>query len=272
MKKKYSYHDCYIVLGIKPGSGWSELRKAYKRSIQKWHPDRFKDGTTEKLAAEDKIKAISIAYKQIHQYYHENGYMPAIEEVTRVVAVDTTDKSNINDKPVAPGEDKKPYAANRSAVKDKQTKSYKYLFTTLILASIYPIYYIFSSDSDIKKQYGTEYKVDENVPQNIQPASNTDGKTPTTSYLQDRLSRKNVTSEQSLEQTSVDDHDTSVLDRYFTNGSTFADVIGTQGAPTKTVGNIWFYGDSEVHFNEGKVSHWVRTTETPLKAQMTIDN
>ena len=59
MKRKYSYDECYRILNTKPNCSWDELRKAYKIQIQKWHPDRFQEGTSKKDAAEEKIKDIN---------------------------------------------------------------------------------------------------------------------------------------------------------------------------------------------------------------------
>ena len=271
MKKIYSYHDCYRVLGTKPDSDWADLRKAYKKSIQKWHPDRFKDDTPEKLAAEDKIKAISIAYKQIHAYYRQNGNMPAVEEVTKAVPKETAKKSSVHSKPSPSSAQKKPNTTSKPTLKVSDRKAPIRLASVFMLASIFPIYYILIGTYDFDQQYESDYKADEIDLQDIQTSTETNEKDITTSYLHDEPLRKGTYNEQqTLDKVSKRDH-ASIQDNYFTYGSTFADVIGTQGAPTKTDGNIWFYGNSEVHFEEGKVSHWVRTTQNPLKAQMTID-
>ena len=271
MKKKYSYHDCYRVLGTKPDSNWADLRKAYKKSIQKWHPDRFKDDTPEKLAAEDKIKAISIAYKQIHAYYRQNGNMPAVEEVAKVVAKETVKTSTVNSKSSPSNAQKKPDTTAKPTLKAKDRNPPIRLVSAFMLASIFPIYYILTGTYDLDQQYESDYRAGDIDLQDIQTSTEADEKNITTSYLHDEPLRKGTHNEQqTLDKVSAHDH-ASKQDNYFTNGSTFADVIGTQGAPTKTDGDIWFYGNSEVHFKEGKVSHWVRTTTNPLKAQMTID-
>ena len=56
MASKLSYSECYKILKVTPDYRWDEVRKSYKLSIQKWHPDRFEDGSAKKKAANEKIK------------------------------------------------------------------------------------------------------------------------------------------------------------------------------------------------------------------------
>lgn len=55
---------------------------------------------------------------------------------------------------------------------------------------------------------------------------------------------------------------------YFTYGSSIGKVILIQGRPDKIIGNIWFYGKSEIHFKNGLVTKWIRSTSKPLKAEV----
>ena len=80
MKKEYPYTECYQILRIKPDSDWDELRKSYKLQIQKWHPDRYKDKSAEKDAANEKIKKLNIAYQQLFRYFQEHGSLPEIKQ------------------------------------------------------------------------------------------------------------------------------------------------------------------------------------------------
>jgi hypothetical protein len=54
---------------------------------------------------------------------------------------------------------------------------------------------------------------------------------------------------------------------FFTYGDTPGKVFEVQGVPTRTVGDIWFYGKSEVHFNKGTVVSWYNSPTHPLKAK-----
>lgn len=54
---------------------------------------------------------------------------------------------------------------------------------------------------------------------------------------------------------------------YFTYGSTLGEVVLIQGPPDKTIGDVWFYGESEIHFEDGLVIEWLRTANNPLKVR-----
>lgn len=60
--------------------------------------------------------------------------------------------------------------------------------------------------------------------------------------------------------------------QYFTYGSSIGEVIEIQGPPDRIVENVWFYGESEIHFKNGYVDKWTRTTSKELKAQDTLIN
>jgi len=273
MKKKYSYHDCYHVLDTKPNSSWSELRSAYKKSIQKWHPDKFKEGSPEKLAAEHKIKAINIAYNQIHQYYRDNASLPPIEEPSdkaeKVKPVETVKKPAETKKSASSDIPKKPRSRSKTANRDDRKTSYRSLLSFIALVSMYPAYYLFIDNSKVESQYIHDDRSTEDNSQNIATPLIINEHTSNARYLPDKISQKTQNKIKSTDRKSTQKHSLA-HDDYFTNGSTFSDVIGAQGAPTRTDGNTWFYGQSEIHFIDGKVSHWVRTAETPLKAQITI--
>lgn len=71
--------DYYDILGIPKGAGVDEIKKAYRKMVMKYHPDRVSDG--EKKQAEEKFKEISEAYavlndpqkKQLYDQYGHAG-------------------------------------------------------------------------------------------------------------------------------------------------------------------------------------------------------
>ncbi|MFP5504586.1 MAG: hypothetical protein ACLGH6_00150, partial [Gammaproteobacteria bacterium] len=52
---------------------------------------------------------------------------------------------------------------------------------------------------------------------------------------------------------------------FFTRGDTPGRVIEVQGIPTRTSGDLWFYGDSEVYFENGVVASWQSAPGYPLR-------
>jgi len=64
--------DAYKVLEISPEATDEEVKKAYKKMALKHHPDRVESlGADVKKAAEEKFKAISVAYETIKK---ERGF------------------------------------------------------------------------------------------------------------------------------------------------------------------------------------------------------
>ncbi|HEX5708981.1 MAG TPA: DnaJ domain-containing protein [Pyrinomonadaceae bacterium] len=56
------YHD---TLGIKPGASREELKTAYRDMAKVWHPDRFAHDPQLQRKAQEKLKEINEAYKQL---------------------------------------------------------------------------------------------------------------------------------------------------------------------------------------------------------------
>lgn len=67
--------DYYEILGVKKGASEEEIKKAYKKLVVKWHPDRWVNGTDkEKKTAEEKIKEINEAYSVLSDPEKKNNY------------------------------------------------------------------------------------------------------------------------------------------------------------------------------------------------------
>jgi len=65
----------YQVLGLKPGASREEIDEAYKDLVNVWHPDRFMDNPRLQEKANEKLKEINIAYKELKEYlanFHHN--------------------------------------------------------------------------------------------------------------------------------------------------------------------------------------------------------
>ncbi|MBD2230315.1 DnaJ domain-containing protein [Phormidium tenue] len=59
----------YQLFALKPGASKQDLKQAYKQLAKQWHPDKFANDPTNARIAEEKIKAINVAYEilQTHQ-------------------------------------------------------------------------------------------------------------------------------------------------------------------------------------------------------------
>jgi len=69
----------YRVLGLSPGAGPNEIRRAYRQLVQQWHPDLFKPGSPMQTTAEDMTKEINEAYGQLFRKKLYRHYPPPEE-------------------------------------------------------------------------------------------------------------------------------------------------------------------------------------------------
>ena len=56
---------CYRLLEVLPGASSSQLRQAYMDLVKVWHPDRFGNDAELQQKAQEKLKAINLAYEQL---------------------------------------------------------------------------------------------------------------------------------------------------------------------------------------------------------------
>jgi len=74
MDKVASY---FQLFDLKPGASSQDLKKAYKRLAKQWHPDRFANDPTGVEVAEEKIKAINIAYEELKLHLSTGSSAPS---------------------------------------------------------------------------------------------------------------------------------------------------------------------------------------------------
>jgi len=65
-------NDPYSVLGISPGATDSEVKKAYRELVRKYHPDNYHDNPLSDLAQE-KMKEVNEAYNNILRMREAGG-------------------------------------------------------------------------------------------------------------------------------------------------------------------------------------------------------
>jgi len=286
MNKSYNYTDCYRILSLAPDCSRDDLRKSYKRLIQKWHPDRFTDGSKEKSAADDKIKIINIAYNQLQSYYRKTGELPKPESQKQQTKKKQTEKHSAT-QPAPPKKETNQQSRKASSQTRQQHDTaatsrpartstarrpvFTGIMTLMLLAATY---FIFTSSTEIETNK-TATEPQTQITTGVQRASPEIAKTKTSrNYLdQSNLKTAPMSSELTSKKAKTSNNSLSITeqvtdDPYFTQGSSLGEVINIQGAPSKTDGDIWYYGDSEVHFVDGEVSHWIRKIGHPIKARI----
>jgi hypothetical protein len=64
---------CYALLELKAGATSDDARRAYKRQVKIWHPDRFSPDSVLKGQADEQIKSINLAYEQICRHLSQTS-------------------------------------------------------------------------------------------------------------------------------------------------------------------------------------------------------
>lgn len=62
-----SIEECYRVFGLPVGATQDQIRKAYLAQVMAWHPDHYHHHHSKRLVAEERLKALNLAYETITQ-------------------------------------------------------------------------------------------------------------------------------------------------------------------------------------------------------------
>jgi len=55
----------FETLRLKPGASPEEIKRAYLAQVKRWHPDRFAHDPAQQKEAEERMKAINVAYEAL---------------------------------------------------------------------------------------------------------------------------------------------------------------------------------------------------------------
>ncbi|MHC5726503.1 MAG: J domain-containing protein, partial [Nostoc sp.] len=64
MRDRFDINYAYEILGLEPGASPAQVKRAYRKLVKIWHPDRFLE-PKQKQEAEEKIKSINVAYNKL---------------------------------------------------------------------------------------------------------------------------------------------------------------------------------------------------------------
>ena len=222
------FHRSYELLGLQPGNTWDDLQAAYRRQVQKWHPDRFEQQPELKVEAEHRMQALNEAFRLLEQYYREQGRLPL--EPPRHTAPAASQKPRPSETTVPP---------QRSRRQRREPSSVPRLGPWIIAAALlgFGVYYLL--DLVMSSRHQT---IDVDHSRIELPE---DPEQPPAQWSKSAAARKPpmVT---------------------FGYGDPPGRVLEVQGIPTRTVGDLWFYGDSEVYFEKGRVVSWHSSPASPL--------
>lgn len=223
------YHQHYKTLGIRPGDSWPRLRRAYKRAMRTWHPDRYPDNHAQKHEAEEITKAINQAYGELADYYRIHGTLPfdhstpPSEQETIQHPGSTYTATATPSSPPEASHDQTP----------QMRRSSRLISWSLLAVGLAGIVLLWQAP------------VDPHAPAPAPVISETTPGNPTPTA------------------TPADKSE----NRFFTVGSPLGEVYSTQGVPNKIENGVWHYGEARVYFINGHVAKWEDPSGNVLKAQ-----
>jgi hypothetical protein len=235
-----NYGWCYQTLGVEAGCGWPELRRAYQRQVREWHPDRYPVEHPAHLEANERIKAVNIAFDRLADHYRHHGRLPAASAPLPSAAARTPPPETAPPA-AAPSPDEAPhhdeptrdtgFSADWVPLDTAPHRPGGLRRMALVLATLAVAYWLWPTASISP---WLEHSADPDERPAPPPASTTGA-------------------------------------RYFTTGSSLGDVYAVQGQPTRTEHGVWHYGTSRVYFEGGRVSRWEQDPRNPLRASLPPD-
>jgi len=229
------YARSYSVLGLSPGSSWSEIRDAYKYLIKKWHPDHFQQDNKNRRTAEEKTMEITRAYKALADYHRKHGSTPPATTPAPAKAAEAKVASKPASRPAATTATET--HADHAAPSQAEAVHWKTLFA---LAAFSLLFYFWFLDAPVDPDLMTGAP-ESGAAADLHPSEPGDNTTP------------------------------HRVEQRFTIGSKPGEVYAAQGIPTNTENGIWHYGKSRVYFINGGVSRWEIHPENPLNIDSSLD-
>ena len=233
----------YRVLGIHPGASWKQLRQAYKKQVNLWHPDRFQQDARRKKQAEEKTKEITQAYKELAEYHKRHGALPLTAEepepsVTGAAPASATGTEHAGATVGTPEPAEAPSPVSPAFWRTPASRRMRFAIALTLLGAGY--YFWHPPSSERSRSFSSDTTA---VAPNPAPDPEQNG---TPSAAPPPAS-------------------------HFTVGSSLGDVYAIQGVPTRTEGDIWHYGNSKIYFSSGKVLRWEESMDSPLRVGLVPD-
>ncbi len=289
-----SYEACYAVLDVPQDVTWGDLRRAYRRQIQKWHPDKIKYTKIDLKSAEQHFMAVQAAYSKLEQYYLINNTLPKIYleddkiELPNVKKTSTTYKKNNTH--IAP------------------------ILIFLIIPLIAIVYFSIYTDSGnntYRINNDLTYPATSSAEHNTRPDNNPATNNVVTSHVNTinyGSTMRQVKNIQGLpsriedniwyygksyiifnnglvadwHQDELNPLNTGLTSesgpaiantpKNITLGLSKSEVRAIQGEPMQDLVDVWVYGASKIYFKNDHVVSWINSTLDPLKIEQTSGN
>ena len=261
---------CFQILGVSQGCTWEELRTAYRRQVQKHHPDRFHQQPDQQKIAKERMLELNKAFHVLEEFYKKNGYLP--DDVLKRSPTKSDQernpkqtRDNQTDTSSYTKSDIKPPKAKQAARKTS--------WGLVIITAVLGYYFFWSTPPQPENPYSSSYS--NNLVEKTDISKMSDQRDDSQNRLSNKVDSTTTQTDSQIHRNSTPPAELAPLGMrgkihegpFFTNGDTPGKVFEVQGIPTRTVGDIWFYGTSEVHFNKGVVVSWYSSPDNPLKVK-----
>jgi hypothetical protein len=232
------YFNSYRVLGIDHHATWSEVTVSYRRLIHRWHPDRHQQDASARAIAETRTQEIIAAYRILATYYKRHGNLPLnVPPDTIATAAGASnampaDATIFAEPPLRPAA-QGPDIANTQEPQPSHFKQPVAWSAVIAIAGYVLWALVLHEPNDPRANRSTP--------------------------------------------TLPDDHESAQTerrrsdDKYFTVGSTLAEVYDAQGTPSRVENDVWHYGASKIYFSKGSVVRWESAPGNPLNARWFVE-
>jgi len=228
------YAHAYRTLGVRPSDSWEHVQRAYRRLVQKWHPDRLGAGGVASSDAEKATKALNLAFSMLSSHYRRFGTLPPISPPANqnepVVPYQESADVDVGD-----SNDATPGVVRPTGAEAQSRTSGAGLFVAI--AFLVGAYLVFAAG-----------------PFDWSAGSRSPGP---------------ARHESRIGATEKGTNPNRFPPSLIRPGATTAEVSAIQGAPSSVEENIWHYGHSKIYFQNDRVSGWLNHPENPLQVPST---
>ncbi len=237
----------FHLLGLEPGSKPSEVRRAYRALVKKWHPDRYHSKPYETRAlAEEKFREIDEAYRRITRNWAKTQHLPErgnYRPASRGTGAHAKEQAKTQAREA-------PASRSRPGIDFRSFFRHRLILPALLLtATIYILTQIPSFFPDKAVDTATH------GPQAVEnPAGNQSPSIQEPSEAAaPQASADLAPSPAELLPPDLLQPEPEAPISFFTLGSTTAEVLTIQGPPSRIQGQTWTYGLSDIQFRNGRV-------------------
>ncbi len=273
--------ECLSLLNLAPDSSGQDIKLAYRMAVKQWHPDRHQQASVllqEK--AEKKMQALNTAYSILTNYYKQHGHLPGYispKVIAKPFSNTNTTQSKTTGASVRPSHREPPIKSSAAEPRYQKPVPKKTMAGLIWISGLLLVIIVFYSfDSIFQNSTNEKTMIAMKQSDAIKTSPNPNGVTSTTEPTEKQNEGDSTRAKSPFavkERTSAFAPSSTLGiykepedSKYFTYGDTGGRVFEIQGVPTKTIGNIWYYGQSEVHFQDGRVKSWIKL-DNKLKAR-----